>query len=503
MDFLSSLSIGLATATTPTNLALCFVGALLGTFIGVLPGVGPLATIAMLLPLTFGLDPASAIIMLAGIYYGAQYGGSTTAILVNLPGESSAVVTCIDGHQMARNGQAGKALGIAAIGSFIAGTFGTLFIALLAAPMASMALKFGAPEYFSLMIFGLIGAVVLASGSILNALAMIFLGLLVGMVGTDVTSGASRFQFGFPELADGIDFVPLALGLFGLGDVLVNLEHGGLDRSILTSKISSLLPNRQDIRTSLPAILRGTGIGTLLGLLPGGGAVLSSFTSYAVEKKLAADPSRFGKGAIEGVAGPESANNAGAQSSFIPMLTLGIPSNPLMALLVGALIVHGIQPGPQIMTTQPELFWGLIVSMWFGNLMLLVINLPLIGIWIKLLRVPYGYLFPAIVIFSSIGVYSLQASTFDVALTIFFGFFGYIFIKVGAEPAPLLIGFILGPLLEENLRRSLLLSQGDPTIFLTRPISAVCLAFAACLLVVTVSPFVRRKRAETFEEIEQ
>jgi len=499
MELLSNLGIGLSVALTFTNILYCFFGVLLGTLIGVLPGIGPVPTIAMLLPITYALPPVSALIMLAGIYYGAQYGGSTTAILVNLPGEASSVVTCLDGYQMARRGRAGTALAVAALGSFIAGTFATLLVAAFAPPLAEVALKFGPAEYFSLMVLGLIAAVVLASGSLVKAIAMIVLGLLLGIVGTDVNSGMARFSFGLPELTDGIGFVVVAMGLFGFAEIIVNLEHTE-KREVFTDKVSNLMLSWKDFKSALPAILRGTGIGSALGILPGGGALLGAFASYTVEKKIAKDPSRFGKGAIEGVAGPESANNAGAQTSFIPLLTLGIPPNAVMALMVGAMTIHSIQPGPQVMTSNPQLFWGLIASMWIGNLILVVLNLPLIGIWIKLLSVPYRLLYPAILLFCCIGVYSLQNNIFDVMMTVVFGFIGWIFVKLECEPAPLLLGFVLGPMMEENLRRALLLSRGDPTVFFTRPISAVMLSIAAVLLLVIVAPSIRRKREEAFQE---
>ncbi len=492
-DLLHFLTLGFNVALGPYNLLYAFLGAVLGTLIGVLPGLGPVATIAMLLPITFTLQPTAALIMLAGIYYGAQYGGSTTSILVNLPGESSSVVTCLDGYQMARQGRAGAALAIAALGSFFAGCVATLIVFLFAPPLAEVALKFGPPEYFSLMALGLVASVVLAHRSLLKAIAMVVLGLLLGLVGTDVTSGTQRFTFGFPQLADGIGFVVVAMGLFGFAEIVVNLGPQE-EREIFVRRVRGLWPTRADFAASWKPVLRGTGIGSLLGILPGGGALLASFAAYAVEKKLAADPSRFGRGAIEGVAGPESANNAGAQTSFIPLLTLGIPSNAVMALMLGAMMIHGIVPGPQVMTSRPELFWGLIASMWIGNLMLVVLNLPLVGIWVRLLSVPYRLLYPAILLFSCIGVYSLGNSVFDVALSAGFGLLGVVFVKLDCEPAPLLLGFILGPLMEENLRRALLISRGDATVFLTRPLSLVMLALAALLLLVIVAPTVRKTR---------
>ena len=499
MELLSHLAIGLETALTLQNLLYGFLGVLLGTLIGVLPGIGPVPTIAMLLPITYALPPVSALIMLAGIYYGAQYGGSTTAILVNLPGESSSVVTCIEGYQMARKGRAGAALAVAAIGSFIAGTCATLVIAGLATPLAEVALKFGPAEYFSLMVLGLIAAVVLASGSLIKAIGMILLGLTLGIVGTDVNSGMQRYTFGIAELSDGISFVALAMGVFGFAEIIVNLQQTET-REVFTKSVKGLWLTRKEFKQVLAPIARGTGIGSVLGILPGGGAMLSAFTSYMVEKKLAKDPSRFGKGAIEGVAGPESANNAGAQTSFIPLLTLGIPSNAVMALMVGAMTIHSIQPGPQVMTSNPDLFWGLIVSMWLGNLMLVVLNLPLIGIWIRLLQVPYRLMYPAILLFCCIGVYSIQNNVFDVMITVVFGALGWVFAKLECEPAPLLLGFILGPMMEENLRRALLLSRGDPSVFVTRPISAVMLAMALGMLVIIVAPAIRNKRETAFQE---
>jgi TctA family transporter len=499
MEVFTNLATGFAVALTATNLLYAFVGVLLGTLIGVLPGIGPVPTIAMLLPITYALPPVSALIMLAGIYYGAQYGGSTTAILVNLPGESSSVVTCIDGYQMARRGRAGTALAIAAIGSFIAGTFATMVVAAFAPPLAEVALKFGPAEYFSLMVLGLIAAVVLASGSLVKAIGMIVLGLLLGLVGTDVNSGLQRFTFGVPELSDGIGFVAIAMGVFGFAEIIVNLEHREA-REVFTNKVSGLWLKWKEFRQALPAIARGTLLGSSLGILPGGGALLSAFAAYTLEKKVAKDPSQFGKGAIQGVAGPESANNAGAQTSFIPLLTLGIPPNAVMALMVGAMTIHSIQPGPQVMTSNPQLFWGLIASMWIGNLMLVVLNLPMIGIWVKLLQVPYRLLYPAILLFCCIGVYSLQNNVWDVFVTALFGLIGWIFVKLECEPAPLLLGFILGPLMEENLRRALLLSRGDPSVFVTRPLSATLLGVAALLLLIVAAPQIRRKREEAFHE---
>jgi TctA family transporter len=500
MELLSNLAVGFGVALHWNNVLYCLVGCLLGTLIGVLPGIGPIATISMLLPATFVLPPVSALIMLAGIYYGAQYGGSTTAILVNLPGEVSSVVTCLDGYQMARKGQAGKALGVAALGSFFAGSVATLLIAGFAPPLAELALKFGPSDYFSLMVLGLIAAVVLAHGSLIKAIAMIVLGLLIGLIGTDVNSGVARYSFGLPELIDGIGIGTIAMGTFGFSEIIRNLETSEGDREVFTKSIHGLLPNWQDIKQAALPTLRGTSLGSALGILPGGGPTLAAFSAYTLEKKLAKDPSRFGKGAIEGVAAPESANNAAAQTSFIPLLTLGIPSNPTMALMIGAMIIHGIQPGPQIMTAKPDLFWGMIASMWVGNFLLVVLNLPLIGMWVKLLTVKYDYLFPAILIFCCIGVYSISNASYDVLMAALFGFIGYTFIKLEVEPAPLLLGFVLGPMMEENLRRALLLSRGDPMVFVTRPISLTLLVISVALILIVVSPSIAKKREEAFQE---
>jgi len=492
-----------ATIPVPMNIFFCLVGALIGTLIGVLPGVGPVATIAMLLPITFGLPPVGALIMLAGIYYGAQYGGSTTSILVNIPGESSSVVTTLDGHQMARQGRAGPALAIAAIGSFFAGCVSTVLVAALGVPLTAVALKFGPAEYFALMVLGLVFAVVLAKGSLIKAIAMIMLGLLMSMVGSDIETGQSRMAFNVPELSDGIGFVVVAMGVFGFAEIIRNLEEQSEEgRAIVAAKLTGLMPTMADLKASSGAILRGTAIGSILGILPGGGAVIAAFAAYTFEKKVAKDPSRFGRGAIEGVAAPESANNAAAQTSFIPLLTLGIPPNAVMALMVGAMTIHGIVPGPQVMTKQPELFWGMISSMWVGNLMLVVINLPLVGLWVRLLRVPYRMLFPAILIFCNIGNYSINNAPFDVALTAVFAIMGYWLIKHDFEPAPMLLGYVLGPLMEENLRRAMLIARGDPSTFVTRPISGGLLALAVLLLVLAALPMIRTKREVVFTESE-
>ncbi len=499
-DFFSNLALGFGVALTPVNLGFALIGCMVGTLIGVLPGIGPVATVAMLLPLTFYLEPVSGLIMLAGIFYGAQYGGSTTAILVNLPGETSSVVTCIDGHQMAKSGRAGAALATAALGSFFAGCFATVLIALFSPPLARIGQSFGAPEYFSLMTLGLISAVVLAHGSVIKAIAMVIFGLLLGLIGTDGHTGGQRFTFGLVTLSDGIGFVPVAIGVFGVGEIIANLVRGAERHSVVQARIKGLWPTREEFRLAWPAAVRGTALGSILGVLPGGGATLSAFAAYALEKKVSRDPSRFGKGAIEGVAGPESANNAGAQTSFIPMLTLGLPGNAVMALMIGALTIHGIQPGPQVMTERPNLFWGMVASMWLGNLMLIIINLPLIGMWVQLLKVPYRLLYIAILLFCAIGTYTISNNTVDVILTAVFGLLGYVFIRLECEPAPMLLGFILGPLMEDNLRRAMRISGGDPMIFFERPISLGLLIAAAALLLMVALPAIRSKREAAFQE---
>jgi putative tricarboxylic transport membrane protein len=499
MDLFANLTLGFAVAFQPINLALCFVGVLLGTMIGLLPGIGPLATISMLLPLTFGLSPTASLIMLAGIFYGAQYGGSTTAILVNLPGEASSTVTMIDGYQMARRGRAGPALAAAAIGSFFAGTVSTVLIALVATPLTALALSFGPAEYFALMTVGLVSSIALASGSLVKAIGMILCGLLLGLTGTDIYTGQMRFTFGVVDLLDGIDFVAIAVGVFGVGEILRNLERED-DRPTGIAKVGSLWPDRSDLRRMLAPILRGTAIGSFLGTLPGGGALLASFVSYNVEKKISPNAAEFGNGAIEGVASPEAANNAAAQTSFIPMLSLGLPDSPIMALMVGAMTIHGITPGPEVISKRPELFWGLIASMWIGNAMLVILNLPLIGIWVRLLRVPYHILFPSIVAFCCIGVYSVSNSPFGVYLIVLSGLVGYLLTKLDCEWAPFFLGFVLGPILEHQLRRTMLISGGDPTVLLTRPVSATLLALAAVMLVVVTLPAIARRRETVFAE---
>jgi len=500
-DLLNNLALGFSVALTLHNLLYCLIGTLLGTLIGVLPGIGPVTTIAMLLPLTFKLEPTSSLIMLAGIYYGSQYGGSTTAILVNLPGEASSIVTTLDGYQMARQGRAGQALALAALGSFFAGCVGTLLIAAAGPPLAGLAQQFGPAEYFALMLLGLVASVVMASGSVVKAFAMVFVGLALGLIGTDVDSGAMRYTFGIGELSEGVSFVALAVGLFGIAEILRNLmATGEPDRSVIDTQVTGLWPSAAVLKEAAPSVLRGTLLGSAMGLLPGGGAVLASFASYAMEKRMATDRSRFGRGAIEGVAGPESANNAAAQTSFIPMLTLGIPSNAVMALMVGAMIIQGIEPGPEVMSKRPELFWGMVASMWVGNLMLVIINLPLIGIWVSLLRVPYRLMYPAILIFCCIGVYSLNNSSFEVLLAAGFGLLGFALIQWGFEMTPLLLGFVLGPLMEENLRRAMRYAQGDPMVFIERPLSGGLVAASVLLLVIVLLPMVRRRREEVFAE---
>ncbi len=492
--------LGFGVAFSPYNLLFGLVGCLLGTLIGVLPGIGPLATVAMLLPITFYLPPDAALIMLASIYYGAQYGGSTTSILINLPGEASSVMTCIDGYQMALNGRAGAALATAALGSFFAGSVATFLIAAVALPLSTLARVFSSPEYFSLMVLGLVGSVVLARGSVIKATAMMVFGLLVGLIGTDIYTASQRFTFGIQELSDGIDFVPVAMGLFGLGEIMANLANDNDEtRSVVTKKIKNLWLTREEFKAAWPASVRGTILGAVLGLLPGSGALLGSISSYILEKKIAKDPSRFGRGAIEGVAGPESANNAGAQTSFIPMLTLGIPTTPLMALMIGALVIQGITPGPEVMLRRPDLFWGLIASMWLGNAMLLVINLPLIGVWVSFLKIPYRMLFPIILLFCAIGVYGINNSTFEVGLAALFGILGYFFTRTGCELPPFMLGMIIGPPLEDHLRRALLLARGDPSVFITRPISLGLLLAALALLAILLWPNVRSGRDKVFE----
>ena len=499
MDLFGNLGLGIETALSLENLLFCFIGVVLGTAVGVLPGIGPTATIALLLPVTFNFEPVSALIMLAGIYYGAQYGGSTTAILINLPGESSAAVTAIDGHEMARRGRAGVALATAAIGSFVAGTVATIVIVLFAPPLAAVALTFGSPELFPLIVLGLIASIALARGSTLKALAMIVLGLLLGTIGQDQYTATPRFVFGVRELYSGINFVSVAVGMFGVAEILRNLEDERT-RKLITHKIAGLWPSRDDFRRMAAPIARGTALGSALGVLPGAGHVLASFGSYSIEKRLARNKEEFGHGAIEAVAAPESANNAAAQTSFIPLLTLGLPASPVMALMFGALVIHGIQPGPNVIEAEPALFWGLIVSMWVGNLFLVLLNLPLIGIWVRMLTIPYRMLFPAIIAFAAIGTFSLGLNAWDVFAIAFFGILGYVLIKLGCEPAPLLLGFVLGPLLEEHLRRALVISRGDLSIFVSTGTSTVLLLLAVVAIVLAVLPAIRRQREVVFAE---
>lgn len=501
MELFDGLMLGLGVAVSPMSLMLCLLGVTLGTLVGVLPGIGPAATIAMLLPITLSLDPIYALIMLAGIYYGAQYGGSITAILVNLPGEPSSAVTAIDGYQMARKGRAGAALSIAAIGSFVAGTIATMVIAVASPALSQIALRFGAPEFFSLTLLGIIMVVVLAQGSALKGLGMAVIGLILGLVGTDVFTAQTRFIYGINEFRSGIDFIAVTIGVFGLSEIMRNLEGAAETRR--SYAISSLLPSREEFKRSIGPILRGTGLGSVLGVLPGGGAFLSSFASYAVEKKLSKHPDEFGHGAIEGVAGPESANNAGAQASFIPMLTLGIPSNAVMALMIGAMIVQGIQPGPRVIVTQPELFWGLIASMWIGNLMLIVLNLPLVGVWVRLLKVPYAILFPGILAFCCIGTFSANGLEIELYVLAIAGLAGYLFVRIGCAPAPFLLGFVLGPMVEEHFRRAMLISQGDASVFFTRPISAALMILALGLAATMFVPALLSWRKKVFADAEE
>ena len=493
MDLLGNLAIGFGVALQPTNLLYCFIGVFIGTLIGVLPGIGPVAAMSLLLPVTFTATPESGIIMLAGIYYGSMYGGSTTAILVNIPGEAASVVTTLDGHQMAKQGRAGPALGMAAIGSFIAGTLAVVGLMLVAPTLARFAVRFGPAEYFSLMVLGLSVLTYLSHGSLVKAMVMACFGLILGLVGLDSISAVARLTFDRLELVDGVGLVPIVMGLFGIAEILINLEQK-LRRETVSARITGLLPTRQDWSASAAPLARGSILGFLLGILPGGGAVIASFVSYAVEKRVSKTPERFGRGAIEGVAGPEAANNAAAGSGFIPLLTLGIPPNVVMALLLGAFIVHNVQPGPLLMVQNPALFWGIVASMYIGNLMLLVLNLPLIGLWVQVLRIPYGVLFPLILLCCIIGVYSVSNSVFDIYVMVVFGVLGYLMRKLGYEAAPLVLAFVLGPLMENNLRKSLILSDGSFWIFVQSPISLVCLGLAVLLLVSAIVPMLRARR---------
>lgn len=502
MEVAGNILLGFKIVLEPTNLLFCFIGVLVGTLVGVLPGIGPIGAIALLLPATFKSTPTAGIIMLAGIYYGSMYGGSTTSILVNIPGETASVVTCLDGYQMARQGRAGPALGIAAWGSFIAGTLSVIGLMIVARPLAKAALRFGPPEYFSLMCTGLVIVTYLAQGSILKALMMAAVGLIIGNVGQDMISGLPRFTLGMNELMDGVNIVPIAMGLFGVSEVLGNIEQSLDDREIFQTRIDHLLPSLKDWSQAKWAILRGTVIGFFFGMLPGGGAVLASFVSYGVEKKVSKTPERFGHGAIEGVAGPESSNNAAAGAGLVPLLSLGIPPNAIMAMLFSALIVHGIQPGPLLLRNNPEIFWGLVASMYLGNVLLVILNLPLIGLWVKVLKIPYRILFPLILLFCLIGAYSVNSSELDLILMIVFGIMGYLMRKTGYEGGPLILAFVLGPLLETSLRQSLVISKGSFAIFIHRPISALTLGVAFFILLSNVFPYVKkyRRKYEEFEE---
>ena len=493
METLTSIGMGFQTALTPGNLLACFIGVLTGTLVGVLPGLGPVAAMSLLLPTTFHISPVAAIIMMAGIYYGAMYGGSTTSILVNIPGESASVVTCLDGYQMARQGRAGPALGMAALGSFIAGTIATIGLMLAAPPLARLAIKFGPPEYFALILLGLTTVTFLASGPMWKALLMAALGLFLGCIGMDPRTGLSRFTFGLIELYDGVGLVPVAMGLFGISEVLLNVEQS-MQRTVVEAKIKNLLPTRADWAASIAPILRGTGLGFFLGVLPGGGSLISSFASYAMEKKLSRHPERFGKGAIEGVAGPEAANNSATAGAFVPLLTLGIPSNAVMALLLGALIIFGVQPGPRLVVEHPQLFWGVVASMYVGNVMLLVLNLPLIGMWVQILKVPYPILFPLILLFCLIGAYSLTNSSTEVAIMLCFGVVGYFFKKLAYEPAPLILALVLGPMMELSFRQSLAMGDGNLLFFFSRPISAVFCGISILLLLSPLALHLAGKR---------
>jgi putative tricarboxylic transport membrane protein len=502
MDILQNFIVGLSVVFEPTKLMFCFLGALIGTLVGVLPGLGPSAAISLLLPSTYHLDPTSAIIMLGGIYYGAMYGGSTTSILVNIPGESASVVTCLDGYQMAKQGRAGPALGISAFGSFIAGTLSIVGLMVVAPPLAKFALKFGPPEYFALIFSGLSILIYLASASVLKAVIMALVGLFLGLIGTDIVTGYLRFTLGTVTLMDGVGMVPVVMGLFGIAEVLDNLEKG-LRRDIFKTSISQLFPNRQDWKLSIGPIARGTILGFFLGILPGGGALISSFTSYALEKRISKHPERFGKGAIEGVAGPESANNSATGGAFIPLLTFGIPANVVMALVLGALLIHGIQPGPLLMKQHPHLFWGVVVSMYVGNIMLLVLNLPLIPLWVKILKIPYSLLFPLILLFCLIGVYSLSNNSEEIIVMVIFGIFGYLMKKFEYESAPLVFALVLCPILENAFRQSLMMSYGDLTIFFTRPISLAFMITGIVLFVLPIFTSLRKKMLERIPPEEQ
>jgi len=494
MDILNHILFGFGVALQPVNLLFCFIGVLIGTLVGVLPGLGPVAAISLLLPATFHAPPVASIIMLSGIYYGAMYGGSTTSILVNIPGEAASVVTCLDGYQMARRGRAGAALGISAFGSFIAGTLGVVGLAFMAPPLAAMALKFGPPEYFSLMVLGLTVLTFLAGGSMLKSLMMACFGVVVGNVGLDLITAQPRFTFGLDVLLDGVGLVPVVMGLFGISEVLLNVEEKLSEREIFKTEFKGLLPTLQDWKDSIWPILRGSGLGFFLGILPGGGAVISSFVSYGVEKKVSKHPEEFGKGAIAGVAGPESANNSATAGAFIPLLTLGLPSNAVMAILLGALMIYNMPPGPRLITAHPNLFWGVITSMYIGNVMLLILNLPLIGLWVKILKIPYPILFPLILLFCLIGAYSLNTNPVEIGLMLIFGVLGYLMKKFKYDGAPLVLAMVLGPLMDNSLRQSLLMSGGSGMIFFTRPICLVIFGTVAIILLLPLLPHISRIR---------
>ncbi len=494
MDIIAGLGQGFTVALQPINLLYCFIGVFIGTLVGVLPGIGPVSAMSLLLPVTLSGTPESGIIMMAGIYYGSMYGGSTTSILVNIPGEAASVVTCLDGHAMAKQGRAGPALGIAALGSFAAGTFALIALMLVAPALARVAIAFGPPEYFSLMVLGLTVLSFLSQGTMAKSLLMAAIGIILGLIGIDQITAQPRLTFGRLELLDGIGLVPIVMGLFGVAEILSNLEQE-LKREVIKARIGGLWPSLQDWSASKWAIVRGTLLGFFLGILPGGGAVIASFASYAIEKKVSKTPERFGHGAIEGVAGPEAANNAAAGGAFIPLMTLGIPPNVVMALLLGAFIIHGLQPGPLLMTQRPDLFWGIVASMYIGNAMLLVLNMPLIGMWVQVLKLPYRILFPLILMFCIVGVFASGNAVFDVFVMVMFGVLGYLMRKFGYEPAPLVLAFVLGPMLENNLRKSLILSHGDFQIFIARPISAVCLLLAVAALAAPLLPALARRRA--------
>jgi len=495
VGYIDSILYGFQVTFQPINFLFCGIGVLVGTLVGVLPGIGPAGAMALLLPATFKFSPTSTLILLAGIYYGVQYGGSTTSILVNIPGEASSVITCLDGYQMARKGRAGPALGIAAWGSFIAGTIANLGLMLVAIPLAHAALRLGPAEYFSLMCMGLIIVTYLAQGSVLKAIMMALVGIILGSVGLDLITGLPRFTFGINELTDGIGIVPLVMGLFGVSEIFENLE-GDLKREVFKARLGNLWPSLKDWIESKWAIVRGSIIGFLLGILPGGGAVIATFVAYAVEKKVSKHPEKFGTGVIEGVAAPESANNAAAGASLIPLLSLGIPPNPIMAIFFSALLIHGIQPGPLLIKEHPDLFWGLVSSLYLGNGLLLVLNLPLIGVWVKVLEIPYKILFPLILLFCVIGAYSLNNVSFDLYVMILFGVVGWIMRKFGYEGAPLILAYVLGPMMENALRQSLLISQGSFLIFVSHPISAVALGFAFLLLLTTILPYFKKRREQ-------